>query len=102
MNFIAQIDKLNIVIDSEDFVKLNLFIFLKIIFRFFYFYNKRFLNQRVPNPLVKLFSLKLLKLIFKNQYFVQLLSVLFDIKIVSNSSKFSKKLFLKRIYRIDS
>ncbi len=44
LNFIAQINKLNIIINLEDSVKLNLFMLLKIILRFFYFYNKRFLN----------------------------------------------------------
>lgn len=44
LNFIARMSELNIIINSKNFMKLNLFMLLKIMLRFFYFHNKRFLN----------------------------------------------------------
>jgi len=102
LNFIARISKLNIIINLEDFIKLNLFMLLKIILRYFYFYNKSFFDQCVSSLLRKLASLKLFNFILKNQYLVQLVSIFFDVKIVNNSSKSSEELFLKRIYRINN
>ncbi len=102
LDFIARMGELNIVIGPEGFVKLNPFMLPKIMLRFFYFHNKRFLNQRVPGPLVKSLSLKPLKLTLRDRYLVQLLSVLFGVRIASNSSKPSEEPLLKRIHRIGS
>jgi len=53
LDFIARVGELNVIIGPEGSVKFDPFMLPKIIFRFFHFHDKRFLNQRVSGPLVK-------------------------------------------------
>jgi len=102
LDFIARMGELNIIIGPEGFVELNPFMLPKIMLRFFHFHNKRLLNQRVPGPLVKLLSLKSFQLTLRDRYLVQFLSVLFGVRVASDSSKPSEEPLLKRIHRIGS
>ena len=58
LNFVARIDKANIVVSSKDLVKLNLFLFFKKIFRLFLVYNKSFSHQYISSLLIDWISLE--------------------------------------------